>query len=74
VSIAVCGEMAGDPLLTRLLLGMGLTNFSMHPAHLLNVKQRVLKSDASAAKVIVDRIRRADEPRKVLALIEKLNA
>jgi phosphotransferase system enzyme I (PtsI) len=73
VSIAVCGEMAGDPLLTRLLLGMGLTNFSMHPAHLLNVKQRVLQSDASAAKTIVDRIRRADEPRKVLALIEKLN-
>ena len=74
VSIAVCGEMAGDPLLTRLLLGMGLTNFSMHPAHLLNVKQRVLQSDVSAAKPIVDRIRRADEPRKVLALIEKLNA
>ena len=74
VSIAVCGEMAGDPLLTRLLLGMGLTNFSMHPAHLLNVKQRVLQSDVSAAKPIVDRIRRAGEPRKVLALIEKLNA
>src|SRR5438034_3842621 len=74
VSIAVCGEMAGDPLLTRLLLGMGLTNFSMHPAHLLNVKQRVLQSDVSAAKLIVDRIRRAGEPRKVLALIEKLNA
>ncbi len=74
VSIAVCGEMAGDPFLTRLLLGMGLTNFSMHPAHLLTVKQRVLQSDVSAAKMIVDRIRRADEPGKVLALIEKLNA
>jgi len=73
VSIAVCGEMAGDPLLTRLLLGMGLTNFSMHPAHLLNIKQRVLQSDVSAAKVAVDRIRRADDPRKVLALLEKLN-
>jgi phosphoenolpyruvate-protein phosphotransferase (PTS system enzyme I) len=73
VSIAVCGEMAGDPLLTRLLLGMGLTNFSMHPAHLLNIKQRVLQSDVSAAKPIVDRIRRADDPRKVLALLEKLN-
>jgi phosphoenolpyruvate-protein phosphotransferase (PTS system enzyme I) len=73
VSIAVCGEMAGDPLLTRLLLGMGLTNFSMHPAHLLNIKQRVLQSDVSAAKVVVDRIRRADDPRKVLALLEKLN-
>ena len=74
VPIAVCGEMAGEVLLTRLLLGMGLTNFSMHPAHLLTVKQRVLQSDAGAAKAIVERIRRADDPRKVMALIEKLNA
>jgi phosphotransferase system enzyme I (PtsI) len=66
--------MAGDPLLTRLLLGMGLTNFSMHPAHLLNIKQRVLQSDVSAAKTVVDRIRRAYDPRKVSALLEKLNA
>src|SRR5437763_1196425 len=74
VPIAVCGEMAGEVLLTRLLLGMGLTSFSMHPAHLLTVKQRVLQSDAGVAKAMVDRIRRADDPRKVLALVEKLNA
>ena len=73
VPIAVCGEMAGEVLLTRLLLGMGLTNFSMHPAHLLTVKQRVLQSDASAAKAMIERIRRADEPRKVLAILQKLN-
>ncbi|MEO7742920.1 MAG: phosphoenolpyruvate--protein phosphotransferase, partial [Usitatibacter sp.] len=40
--VAVCGEMAGDVDLTRMLLGFGLRNFSMHPAHLLGVKQRVL--------------------------------
>ena len=45
VPIAVCGEMAGELRLTRLLLGMGLRNFSMHPAHLLAVKQRVLTTD-----------------------------
>ena len=44
--IAVCGEMAGELLLTRLLLGMGLRNFSMHPAHLLGIKQRVLTTRA----------------------------
>ncbi|MET0345561.1 MAG: phosphoenolpyruvate--protein phosphotransferase, partial [Casimicrobiaceae bacterium] len=48
--IAVCGEMAGEIELTRMLLGMGLRHFSMHPAHLLSVKQRVLQSDYSAAK------------------------
>ena len=37
VPIAVCGEMAGDPGLTRLLLGLGLRNFSMLPAHLRSV-------------------------------------
>ena len=45
--IAVCGEMAGDVRLTRLLLGLGLRDFSMHPAHLLAVKQRVLTSDVA---------------------------
>jgi phosphoenolpyruvate-protein phosphotransferase (PTS system enzyme I) len=74
VPIAVCGEMAGEVLLTRLLLGMGLTHFSMHPAHLLTVKQRVLQSEYASAKSIVERIRRADEPQKVVALLEKLNA
>jgi phosphotransferase system enzyme I (PtsI) len=73
VPVAVCGEMAGDVRLTRLLLGMGLTNFSMHPAHLLAVKQRVLGSDAGAAKLIVERMRRTDEPAKLAALLEKLN-
>ena len=49
VPIAVCGEMAGEVRLTRLLLGMGLRHFSMHPAHLLAVKQRVLTSEAGNA-------------------------
>ena len=74
VPIAVCGEMAGEAQLTRLLLGMGLRHFSMHPAHLLTVKQRVLQSDCASAKSIVDRIRRADDPRKLLGLVDRLNA
>ena len=74
VPIAVCGEMAGDALLTRLLLGMGLTRFSMHPAHLLTVKQRVLQSEYAPAKVIVDRMRRAADPHKLGTLMDRLNA
>ncbi len=72
--IAVCGEMAGEVNLTRLLLGLGLRNFSMHPAHLLEVKQRVLTSEVAAAKPIVDRIRRADSPERISLLVDKLNA
>jgi phosphoenolpyruvate-protein phosphotransferase (PTS system enzyme I) len=72
--IAVCGEMAGEVGLTRLLLGLGLRQFSMHPAHLLNIKQRVLQSEFAASKSFVDRIRRADDPQKLLALIDRMNA
>ena len=74
VPVAVCGEMAGDLQFTRLLLGMGLANFSMHPAHLLAIKQRVLASDAAASRRIVDRMRRIDEPAKLTSLLERLNA
>jgi phosphotransferase system enzyme I (PtsI) len=72
--VAVCGEMAGDVELTRMLLGFGLRNFSMHPAHLLAVKQRVLTTSIPDIAPIVARILRADEPEKMAALIENLNS
>ncbi len=74
VPIAVCGEMAGELQLTRLLLGVGLRDFSMHPSHLLRVKQRVLQSDVAAGTAMVERIRRADDPAKLVALLDRLNA
>ena len=33
--VSVCGEMAGDPAFTELLLGMGLRSFSMHPSQIV---------------------------------------
>ena len=74
VPIAVCGEMAGEVRLTRLLLGLGLRSFSMHPAHVPGVKQRVLTSDLLEIGGIVERMRRTDDPGKLLALLDKLNA
>ncbi len=72
--VAVCGEMAGDPTLTRLLLGFGLRQFSMHPANVLSVKRVVLKSDLDEVAQIARRMLRTDEPDKMYALLEKLNA
>jgi len=43
--VALCGEMAGDPRYTRLLLGLGLREFSMHPASVLEVKRIIIESD-----------------------------
>jgi phosphotransferase system enzyme I (PtsI) len=74
IPIAVCGEMAGDARLTRLLLGLGLRDFSMHPAHLLDVKQRVLQSDVSAIAPLVERVKRVEDPVRISALLERLNA
>jgi phosphotransferase system enzyme I (PtsI) len=72
--VSVCGELAGDPALTRLLLGMGLRIFSMHPSQILEVKQHVLKSDVSDIAPIVRKILRYSEPEKIREQIEKLNA
>jgi phosphoenolpyruvate-protein phosphotransferase (PTS system enzyme I) len=71
--VAVCGEMAGDVELTRMLLGFGLRHFSMHPAHLLAVKQRVLMTSLPDIAPVVARILKADDPEKMQGLIEKLN-
>ena len=74
VPVAVCGEMAGDVTLTRLLLGFGLRQFSMHPANLLAIKQQVLKSDLGDLLRLANRILRADDPENAKRLLEKLNA
>jgi phosphoenolpyruvate-protein phosphotransferase (PTS system enzyme I) len=45
----------------------------MHPAHILAVKQRVLTTDVATIRPIVDRMRRTDDPVKVVALLDRLN-
>ena len=74
VPIAVCGEMAGEIQLTRLFLGLGLREFSMHPSQLLGVKKRVLQTNVKASMPLVERIRRADDPERLALLLGKLNA
>lgn len=51
--VSVCGEMAGDAALTRLLLGMGLKQFSMHPRQLLDVKKQILQAHSNALRTKV---------------------
>ncbi len=60
--VSVCGEMAGDISLTRLLLGLGLRSFSMHPAQILAVKQEVLRADTAKLGPWAQRVLDADEP------------
>ncbi len=72
--VAVCGEMAGDLALTRLLLGFGLRQFSMHPAQLLAIKQQVLRTSIREAEPLALRICRTHDPEKARQLLARLNA
>jgi len=71
--IALCGEMAGDVQLTRLLLGFGLRQFSMHPSRLLEVKQQVLQSSLREAAPQAAKMLRTDDPDKLRAMLARLN-
>ncbi len=70
--VAVCGELAGDHTATRLLLGMGLGEFSMHPASLLMVKREILLADVGRLRARVARLLNSDDPAKVHAALLRL--
>jgi phosphoenolpyruvate-protein phosphotransferase (PTS system enzyme I) len=72
VPVSVCGEMAGDPTLTRLLLGMGLTEFSMHPSQLLVVKQEILRSQLKLLEKPVADVLAACEPEELQAALKRV--
>jgi len=74
VPVAVCGEMAGDLQLTRLLLGLGLRNFSMHPSQLLLIKERILRTNLAEVQALAQRVLRASDPAKTKELLARLNA
>lgn len=70
-SVSVCGEMAGDPAFTELLLAMGLRSFSMHPAQVASIKQRVLRADVRALRAQIGAVLAADSPQEACALLMK---
>jgi phosphoenolpyruvate-protein phosphotransferase (PTS system enzyme I) len=74
VPVAVCGEMAGDLQFTRLLLGLGLRNFSMHPSQLLAIKERILRTNLAEVQALAQRVLRASDPAKTKDLLARLNA
>ncbi|MFM8624409.1 MAG: phosphoenolpyruvate--protein phosphotransferase [Betaproteobacteria bacterium] len=64
--VSVCGEMAGDVSLTRLLLGLGLRSFSMHPSQILAVKQQVLRADAGKLQAWAQEVIASDDPARLV--------
>ncbi|HVN34007.1 MAG TPA: phosphoenolpyruvate--protein phosphotransferase [Casimicrobiaceae bacterium] len=62
--VSVCGEMAGDPAFTEVLLGMGLRSFSMHPSQISTIKQRVLTTDSRPWAAMLDQLLASDDPER----------
>jgi phosphoenolpyruvate-protein phosphotransferase (PTS system enzyme I) len=64
--VSVCGEMAGDSAFTEILLAMGLRSFSMHPARIASIKQRVLRADTRALRADLQAVLSSDEPEELV--------
>jgi phosphotransferase system enzyme I (PtsI) len=73
VPVSVCGEMAGQLPYTRLLLGLGLRQFSMFSAQIPSIKQRVLTTSLPEIAALTQKILRTDEPMRIRELLNKLN-
>jgi len=74
IPISICGEMAGDPRFSALLLGLGIREFSMTPVSIPRVKQRLRDMDAAAANrrasVIMDQV----DAGRIAMLLDDFNA
>ncbi|MES2491427.1 MAG: phosphoenolpyruvate--protein phosphotransferase [Pseudomonadota bacterium] len=74
IPVAMCGEMAGDPRYTRLLLGLGLTEFSMHPANVLEIKRIIIESNIGELQRKVKQLLLSLDPVEMRDLIDDLDA
>ena len=72
--VSVCGEMAGDPAFTEVLLAMGLRSFSMHPSQISSIKQRVLRTDARRWAGRLEQVLLADEPQAACIELQRVLA
>ena len=73
IPISICGEMAGEPKFTRLLLGLGLRTFSMQPSQIMEVKSHIIQADVEELTPLASRIIKLDETGKIEEAVEKLN-
>ena len=72
INVTVCGEMAGEKVYTKLLLGLGLTSFSMHPQAIPEIKKTIMQTNTKILKNKVSAILKCHDHAKRLKLIEAL--
>lgn len=74
IGLSICGEMAGDIKLTRLLIGMGMRQLSMHPSNILSVKQQILHSQITRLSKQVKKLLHLREIEKIELQVMELHA
>jgi len=74
IPVSMCGEMAGDPVFTRLLMGLGLRQFSMEPSQLLEIRQQIRNTRLSAVPEWIERILACTDTAALHELVDQLNA
>tara|TARA_B100001057_G_scaffold479556_1_gene551347 strand:+ start:1528 stop:3246 length:1719 start_codon:yes stop_codon:yes gene_type:complete len=72
INVTVCGEMAGDITYTKLLLGLGLRSFSMHPQAMPEVKSIIINSDTIKIKRKINAILKCNDTSSRNKLIKSL--
>jgi phosphotransferase system enzyme I (PtsI) len=65
--VSLCGEMAGDPEFTEVLLAFGLRSLSMHPSQIASIKQQVLRVDTRRLSSAVQDVLSAEDPKHLYA-------
>ncbi|HSH85621.1 MAG: phosphoenolpyruvate--protein phosphotransferase [Methylophilus sp.] len=71
--VSVCGEMAGDTRLTRLLVGLGMRQLSMHPSQILSVKSQILQCEEAILSRQAKKILSFSDLEKIEPLVRKFN-
>lgn len=74
IPVSMCGEMAGDARYTRLLLGLGLTEFSMQTASILEIKRIINDSEFEPLARLARRLTRSQDPQESARLFAAINA
>lgn len=73
IPVSLCGEMAGNTAFTRLLLGLGLKQYSMDANYLLDVKERILNTDTNKVKYQLNKILSTADASQARDRLTKLN-
>jgi phosphotransferase system enzyme I (PtsI) len=73
IPVGMCGELAGDPQATLLLMGMGLEEFSMNAPSIPGIKNIILHNSGAKARSVCEKVMEMDESAAIIAYLKEIN-